>query len=105
MKTKTNKIDKPTEAYRFVKKYYVDGCIISAGVTIKGPCVIANNCVSFVGSEMLKDIPMEYLEKYALPVMEKKKRAKTKVEPEKEKKSKSENSRVSDYVEGLKKNG
>ena len=50
--------------YRFTKEYKKNGVTVGVGVQLRKNFVLGKDCVSLIGSEVFKDIPMEYLEKF-----------------------------------------
>ena len=87
--------------YKFKKNYTISGATFYKGVSFKGPYIISEDCVSVVGSNLLKNIPLNCLEYVNVVVM---KRAKKKVVKEKiEPKSGAASSRVSTNKDALKK--
>jgi hypothetical protein len=62
--------------YRFTKKYKKNGVTVGVGVQLRKNFVLGKDCVSLIGSEVFKDIPMEYLEKFEPVKYAKKKKVK-----------------------------
>ncbi len=62
--------------YRFTKKYKKNGVTVGVGVQLTKNFVLGKDCVSLIGSEVFKDIPMENLEKFEPAKYAKKKRSK-----------------------------
>jgi hypothetical protein len=87
--------------YRFIKAYTVGGIKIQKGVSIKPPYLLGDNCVSSGYGDILKNIPMEYLEEYTIPKKKKVKKKRAKIE--KPAKSTDSNPRVSTNLEALRK--
>lgn len=80
--------------YRFKENWASGGTTIWAGVAMKGPFEIGEDCVSKPGSSVFKNIPLSILEKIEATKI-KKKRAK-KIKPAKKiAKSPDESARIS----------
>jgi hypothetical protein len=62
--------------YRFTKEFKKNGVTVSVGVQLRKNFILGKDCVSLIGSEVFKDIPMEYLEKFEPVKYAKKKRTK-----------------------------
>lgn len=69
---------------------------MGVGVQLRKNFVLGKDCVSLIGSEVFKDIPMEYLEKFEPIKYSKKKRSKKIPSVEK-----TSHTRVSDKKESL----
>jgi len=88
--------------YRFTKKFERNGVSISKGVVLDRNVVTSDSdCVSVVGSSVLKDIPLEYLEKFE-PIKYKKSKTQSKKQSNTQSDKKDVNSRVSTRPDLLK---
>ena len=50
--------------YKFIKNFERNGVKISKGVVIDRNLIVNEDCVSVIGSSVLKDIPLECLENF-----------------------------------------
>ena len=81
--------------FRFTSDFIRDGFRVKAGVAIRGEFLETSDCVSLVGSESFKNIPLEILEEFEPVKYVVKKRAKKEKAARTEAKTANENARCS----------